>query len=214
MQTSTSVTTDKDSVIISSLMEIHGVSDPLVLDCTHNKGVMWKGISEPPRLIRSDIAPSSAGLVDLAADFMHIPFADSSIDIIVFDPPHLPTAAASQGSSLIWETRYGITDTGKGREGDNVCGMFVPFLEEAKRVLNEDGIVLAKLCDIVHSHRYQWQMVCFVNAASKVGMTSCDMVIKVRKSGPISSKWVNVKHVRRRHSYWIVVRNSNRCERR
>jgi hypothetical protein len=148
------------------------------------------------------------------ADFTAIPFADGSYDIIVFDPPHLPTNAASENSSKIWEKSYGITSDGEGREGDNVSGMFIPFLKEAKRVLNKNGIVLAKIADIVHNHRYQWQHVDFVNATLEVGMTPCDLLIKCDPSaGNLqSSKWNNVKHLRKNHCYWIVVRNSSRCE--
>jgi hypothetical protein len=151
-----------------------------------------------------------AGMV--TGDFTAMPFAANSFHVVVFDPPHLPTAAASENSSLIWEKRYGITSEGAGREGDNICGMFRPFLREAHRVLVNGGIVLAKLADIVHNHRYQWQMVDFVVAARELGLTPCDLMIKTRKTGLVSSKWKRVKHLRRRHSYWVVVRNSKRCE--
>jgi hypothetical protein len=38
--------------------------------------------------------------------------------------------------------------------------------------------VLAKIADLVHNHRYQWQQVDFINAVREVGMTPCDMMIK------------------------------------
>jgi ubiquinone/menaquinone biosynthesis C-methylase UbiE len=153
---------------------------------------------------------------DVRADFRAMPFRDGSFDVIVFDPPHLPTNAASENSSRIWETRYGITGSDEMREADNVSAMFAPFLVEAKRVLRPEGIVLAKIADLVHNHKYQWQQVDFVNAARAAGTTACDMMIKSDpKAGNLkSSKWKNVKHLRKNHSYWIVVRNSSRCEAR
>lgn len=191
------------------LLEIHALPNPKILDCTYNTGKMWKGSTYKP--IRMDI--DSSYDLDFVGDFTKMPFEDKSFDVIVFDPPHLPTSAASTNSSKIWEKTYGITSSGKGREGDNISGLFVPFLLEAKRVLRKNGIVLSKICDIIHNHAFQWHSVDFVNSVRNVGMTPCDLLIK---SDPcsgnlISSKWKNVKHLKRAHSNWIVSRNG-KCE--
>lgn len=203
-----SVSSGKDVEIIDVLLQIHSISDPLILDCTHNSGKMWKNSSYKP--IRMDI--NSMFSLDVAADFMKMPFMDCCFDVVVFDPPFLPTNAASKNSSKIWEKQYGLTAEGKGREGDNVSDMFFPFLIEAKRILKKNGIILTKIADIIHNHRYQWQQVDFVNAVKDVGMTPCDMLIKIRNNKLQSSKWKQIKHLRRQHSYWIVVRNSLKCE--
>jgi hypothetical protein len=201
----------RDVEAIDILLKVHcAVDNPKILDVTYNTGKMWKGASYQPT--RMDIDSSLE--LDIVGDFTSIPFQEATYDVIVFDPPHLPTHAASENSSKIWEKRYGITSSGEGREGDNVSGMFLPFLKEAKRVLKSGGIVLAKIADIVHNHRYQWHCVDFINAVREVGMTPCDMLIKCDpNAGNLqSSKWNNVKHLRKAHCYWIVVRNSNKCE--
>lgn len=89
------------------------------------------------------------------------------------------------------------------------------FFKEAKRILKENGIVLAKIADIVHNHKYQWQHVDFIIAAREIGLTPCDMIIKADpNAGNLSSsKWKNIKHVRKAHCYWIVCR-SGTCERK
>lgn len=211
----------KDNEAIPLLLEIHcAVKNPKILDCTYNTGKIWKGIKEKYDITTMDINPEFG--TDVVGDFRNMPFEDGSFDVIVFDPPHLPVAVASVGSSTLeeiqqWRKNYGLTsEKGMGRDGDNVSEIFVPFLLEAKRVLRPDGIVLCKLSDLVHNHRYQWQQVDFINAVRIVGgMTPCDMLIKVDPcAGNLkSSKWQNVKHLRKGHSYWIVVRNSTRCER-
>jgi len=205
----------KDHTAIEILIDIHSevVTDPVILDCTYNQGTMWRHCRYQPTFT-SDI--SEQHKVSVVADFARLPFGDGVFDVIIFDPPHLPTAAASANSSLIWERRYGITAAGEGREGDSVTPMFLGFIEEARRTLRRDGIVLAKIADITHNHKYQWQMVEFVNAARVSGMTPCDMLIKMDPSqGNLrSSKWMSVRHLRKGHSYWIVLRNSARCERK
>ena len=201
----------KDVEAIDILISIHcAVHEPKILDCTYNAGKMWKGSRYTPTRMDIDVQHT----LDVVGDCTHMPFADQTYDIIVFDPPHLPVAAASAHSSRIWERQYGITATGVGREGDNVSGMFLPFLLEAKRVLKQGGVILAKIADLVHNHRYQWQQVDFINSVRQSQMTPCDMLIKCDPSaGNLqSSKWANVKHLRKAHCYWIVVRNSAKCE--
>lgn len=200
----------RDFEALNLLIPMYACESPKILDSTYNTGKMWKGTSFKPH--RMDIDERLA--VDTVADFTAMPFTDASFDVIVFDPPHLPVAAASAGSSGIWKDTYGITSKGNGREGDNVVGMFTPFLLEAKRVLSSGGIVLAKIADLIHNHRYQWQQVDFVNAVKSVGMTPCDMLIKCDpQAGKLmSSKWDKVHHLRKAHCYWIVVRNSTKCE--
>ena len=101
-----------------------------------------------------------------------------------------------------------------GRDGDNVGELFEPFLKDASRVLKPGGIILAKVADLVHNHRYHFQHVMFINAVQSCGMTPCDLMIKCDpNAGNLkSSKWESVKHFRKAHCYWIVVRNSDRCE--
>jgi hypothetical protein len=212
-----SVLMGRDPEAIERLMGVHAPDAPRILDATHNTGKMWKGCSYQPDHTL-DIDPQFAP--DTVGDFRSMPIEDESFEVIVFDPPHLPVAMASQGSSehpnvVRFRKQYGLTaDAGMGRGGDNVCEQFGPFLLEARRVLTDDGIVLAKLADLIHNHRYQWQVVDFIVAVRQVDLTPCDLLIKRDPAGGNlkSSKWKNVHHLRRVHSNWIVVRKG-RCER-
>jgi SAM-dependent methyltransferase len=201
-----------DTAALERLLDVHGGLAPIILDVTHNQGTMWRGCRYQPAW-KSDL---EGGVVDVWADFTNLPFADRSMDCIVFDPPHLPNHAATAGSSGMWRERYGIRAGEPLRDGDNVSQLFAPFLVEAHRVLRAGGIILAKIADITHNHRYQWQHVDFVCAVRELGMTPCDCLIKAdpRQGNLKSSRWRNVHHLRKAHSYWIVVRNSKKCERR
>ena len=178
---------------------------------------MWRGIKDAYRVSTLDIDPKYN--TDFVGDFRNlseiVPLA--SYDVLVFDPPHLPTTAASENSSGIWKEQYGLTDgENTGRDGDNVSELFLPFFREAAKVLRPDGVVLCKIVDIIHNHRYQWQHVDLINAARDAGMTACDMLVKTDPCGGNlkSSLWKNVHHLKRNHCYWIVVRNSTKCEAR
>jgi ubiquinone/menaquinone biosynthesis C-methylase UbiE len=154
-----------------------------------------------------DIDPSYD--VDIVGDFKQMPFQDASFDVIVFDPPHRPVSAGN--NSAYSKYNEGVAD--EHRVGD-ISDLFPPFLSEAKRILKPGGIVLAKLADLVHNHRYSWIQVDFINAVRESGMTPCDMMIKIDPcAGNLKSgHWKNVNHLRKKHCYWIVVRNSKKCE--
>jgi hypothetical protein len=205
-----SVMMGRDKDVLQMFIPFYLGDSPRILDCTYNAGVMWKGT--PYRPLRMDIDGSFD--LDVVADFRKMPFDDRSFDAVVFDPPHLPHAQDSQASTLGWQRQYGCNKTGEGRDGDNVSPLFLPFLLEAKRVLVEDGVVFAKIADLVHNHRYQWQHADFLGAVASSGMTACDLLIKRDPSaGSLkSSKWKKAHHLRRCHCYWFVVRNSQKCE--
>lgn len=205
-----SVLLGRDYEVLNLLIPFHFRKIPRILDCTHNKGVMWKGTRWKP--VRMDIDPQYE--LDVVADFRALPFADHSFDLLVFDPPHLPHAQDSKTTDIDWVTRYGCNGHSAGRSGDNVSPLFLPFLQEAKRVLREGRLVFAKIADMVHNHRYQWQHLDFVLACREVGMTPCDVLIKRDPtSGHLKSgQWKNMHHLRRCHTYWIIVRNSGKCE--
>lgn len=197
-----------DQQAITRLLDIHcGIENPKILDCTYNIGKMWKGLDYKPHKMDID---NSLDL-DTVGDFTNMPFEDESFDVIVFDPPHLPSVV---GNCSVWTNKYNTTKFDELRKKDNVSLTFAPFLLEAKRVLCYDGIILAKIADLVHNHRQQWQQVDFINSVRECGITPCDMLIKCDpKAGNLqSSKWKNIKHLRKSHCYWIVCRNSKRCE--
>lgn len=210
----TSVVYGRDRDVIPKLLTVHAVENPRIIDVTYNRGVMWKGTGFLPH--RSDISRELSPDADTIADCRSTPFPAESFDVVAFDPPHLPAAAASAKSSGIERVQYGLTADGDYRQGDNINPLFAGFLSEASRLLVPNGIVIAKIADLVHNHRYQWQHVAFINAAESVGMTVCDVVIKADPAAANlkSSKWTNVRHFRRAHCYWLVVRNGRSCERK
>jgi hypothetical protein len=169
---------------------------------------MWKGL-DTSGVVFCDINPDVRP--DIVCDFRSLPFGDSELSAIVFDPPHLPSAAGSEKSMVRFVSDYGLDRTVKG---DNIAAVFAPFLVEAKRVLKDDGLIFAKLSDFVHNHRYQWMLVEWVLAVRSVpGLTPTDLIIKRDPSaGSLASgRWEATHHARRAHCWWAVVRKG-KCE--
>lgn len=199
----------RDKELLPVLLDFYARPAARILDCTANRRRMWQGIVWAPSPVFLDLDPTMAP--DVVGDFRALPFGDASFDVLVFDPPHLPKAAASARSDPDFAKRFGL---GFAPAADNVSGYFAPFLREAARVLAPDGVILAKLKDFTHNHAYQWTLVEWVQAVrAQPGLTPCDLLIKKDPSaGNLKSgRWKKAHHARNVHCWWTVTRKG-RCE--
>lgn len=201
-------TTDPDCRIIPRLLSLHAPArDPLVIvDVTANRGYMWRGTGLTP--IRCDIDPAQRP--DVVADCRALPFAAGSVDVLVFDPPHIP-GPGLRHTARDWVGRYGAGML-PSLKSNGVETLFTPFLREARRVLAPGGIILAKLADGVYHDRMRFHHSAFLGRVDRlVGLTACDLVVKVR--GSPGTAWPEQRqtqfHHRAAHSYWIVVRKGS-----
>ena len=71
---------------------------------------------------------------------------------------------------------------------------------------------MAKITDMVNNHRSRWAHCDFMRMAEDAGFVVCDLIIKVRTGPMMSTKWKRAHHARKRHCFWVVCRNSERCE--
>jgi predicted methyltransferase len=139
-----------------------------------------------------------------------MPFDDSSFDVVVYDPPHVPNQGKDRSKDF--NTRFGLTLKSPKEEGYSFSFMYPPFVSEAYRVLRPEGILLCKVADYVHGHKYQWAHLELIAAATQVGFCPCDCIIKVRKGPIVDPRWKNAHHARRQHCFWLIFRKSRCCE--
>jgi hypothetical protein len=197
----------EDAPLLERMLDFYPRKPPKrILDATVNRGRFWVGSSRP--VTGMDIDPRHRP--DVVGDCTAMPFADRSFDVVVYDPPHVP----NQGKDKIkdFTTRFGLGEKSPAAKGYNFTHQYPPFTAEAYRVLRAEGILLCKITDYVHNHRYQWAHLEVVNAAVAAGFTACDCIIKVRKGPIIDPKWKEAHHARRHHCYWLVFRRSRKCE--
>jgi hypothetical protein len=201
---------DTDARVIEAMLAFYAPDAQTIIDTTCNTRRFWKGSTRT--VICCDLDP--AVQPDLVASWEALPFTDGSVDVLVFDPPHLPTDADSPNASKMYVKKFGATADRPLAVGSNVSRTFNGFLREAKRVLKNDGLVIAKIADLIHDHRYQWQHVDFILAAREHGLTPCDLIVNGHPSaGHLKSgRWQRASHARKSHVYFILLRNSNRCE--
>jgi len=202
-----SVCYDDDCELLEKMLRFYPRKCPeKILDATVNKARFWRGSDRPVIGMDVDIRHNPS----LVADNTEMPFADSSFDVVVYDPPHIP----NQGKDKLkdFNKRFGLVLRSSKENGYTFSHTFPPFLREAYRVVRTEGILLAKITDYIHHHRYQWEHIELINAASVVGFQPCDCIVKVRKGPIIDPKWKTAHHSRRHHCYWLVFRKSKKCE--
>ena len=131
------------------------------------------------------------------------------MDVLLYDPPHLPLAADTASSLRPFVRNYGLAQS---LRADNIAELHAPFLREARRVLRAEGLVFAKIKDYIHNHRYQWNLELFNSSARAAGLTPCDVIVKRDPAaGNLKSgKWQSSHHARNVHCFWVVVHNG-RC---
>lgn len=160
-----------DQEALTALLALHACPEPRILDVTHNRGRMWKGLPYKPHRSDRDPLLHEQGFTDTVADFRALPFPDASFDVIVFDPPHITDAGNGVAGDRHYAGVYGTR--GADMRGDSIGFLFPAFIQEAKRVLVDvHGLVLAKIADQVHGAEYQWQHIELVNEAQRQGMTA------------------------------------------
>jgi len=198
---------EEDAELLEQLLCFYPRSEPrLILDATVNSGRFWRDSTRP--VIGLDIEPSHDP--SICGDNTAMPFCDSVFDVVVYDPPHIPNQGRDRQKDF--NTRFGLGARSAKEHGYTFAHTYPAFMGEAWRVLIQEGVLLCKIADYVHNHRYQWAHVDLIRAGQDAGFTACDCIIKVRKGPIIDPKWKVAHHSRRQHSYWIVFRKSHRCE--
>jgi SAM-dependent methyltransferase len=177
-----------------------------IVDVTVNLGRFWRGSKR--RVLGMDIEPRYRPHV--VGDNMEMPFRNGTIDVVVYDPPHVPNQGKDRQKDFT--TRFGLGMKSAVENGHNFSHLYRGVVKEAYRVLAPEGILLCKIADYVHNHRLQWAHVEMIAAATNVGLRPCDCIVKIRKRPIVDPKWKLAHHARRHHCYWLVFRKSEKCE--
>ena len=204
-----SVWTGSDSDLLDAMLNFYPVIEPCpILDATYNTGRMWNGTSWP--VTSMDIDPQYG--TDIVADNREMPgVRDESYAVVVFDPPHVGPQGRDK-STKRFDVDFGATmECGKEHRW-TLSYLYPPFLQQAMRVLKPEGLLLAKVTDMVNNHRNRWAHCDFMRMAEDAGFMVCDLIVKVRIGPMASTKWKRACHARKRHCFWIVCRKSHRCE--
>ena len=202
-----SIWSGDDAELLERMLRFYPRRPPRrIVDVTVNVGRFWRGSRR--RVLGMDI--ESRYSPSLIGDNMTMPFRAEAIDVLVYDPPHVPNQGRDREKDFTH--RFGLGLKSAVENGHNFTHLYAAFAREAQRVLRQEGILFCKITDYVHNHRLQWAHADMMRAATDAGLKACDCIVKIRKAPIVDPKWKTAHHARRQHCYWLVFRKSDKCE--
>jgi hypothetical protein len=205
-----SVWEGSDGELLEAILSFYpSITPEPILDATYNTGRFWKGSSRD--VWSMDINPKYEPKI--VADNRTMEGVPSrTFGTVVYDPPHVGPQGRDK-SVKRFDVDFGATiECGKQQDW-SLSYLYPPFLQQAKRVLKPNGLLLSKITDMVNSHRSRWAHCDFMRMAEEAGFTVCDLIVKIRRGPMMSNKWKEAHHARKRHCFWIICRNGDSCER-
>lgn len=167
--------------------------DDVVLDATYGRGKFWTDY-QPVNLIKHDLALDGV-------DFRHLPEADSSVDVVVFDPPYIAQGGRDTSTAQDFLGRYGLHDVPK--TVDELEKLIRDGMKEAVRVLRPRGRLLVKCMDYISGGRYIAGRHHVVSTALELSLEQVDEFVHYSGLGPQPPR-VRQLHSRRAHSLLCV----------
>ncbi len=153
--------------LIADVAELRFRPDDVVLDVTFGRGTFWKKY-RPANLIAHDIRLDGV-------DFQCLPEADSSADIVVFDPDYTSTGNKATSTIPAFSDRYGI---GEVRGWQALFAKVGAGLKECARVTRRE--LLVKSADYVESGQRRFLHHHVVTTCLELGLTQVDELVLVR----------------------------------
>ena len=195
------------SEIIKWILYLHVPNGRIDCDPTYSKGMFYmKTDIEAPKY-KFDINPQMDCVE--CADSRALPLPDGSIECLMFDPPFLATTGKSlkecNDSNKI-NKRFGVYPSEK-----ELHQFYIDSMQEAHRILKDNGILIFKCQDKVSSGKQYMSHVFIMNEAMKIGFYPKDLFILLAKNRIVADWQIkNQKNARKYHSYFWVLQKSNK----
>jgi len=195
-----SVVRGTNATLIAEAAKLHIRPNALVADVTWGQGRFWRKLGDLCTVIGSDIEPRAGA--KLAALLDHLPYADSSLDVVVLDPPYLSRPERAMHYQI--GDHYKGRSTATGLDHDDIIDRFyVAGMREALRVLKPGGQLWVKCKDELVSRRQRRSHIEIHTIAGELGFSDRDLFVHVsNNAGPNGQQ--QQKHARKRNSFlWI-----------
>ncbi len=190
--------------VFPQILELYVAEGSLVADVTYGKGVFWKNV---PRAIY-DLRATD---LRQGVDCRKLPYGDTTMDCVVFDPPymHTPGGTAHQNHQNFELYYYNNgTETGSKKYHEAVLDLYVQGALEAQRVLKSGGIYIVKCQDEVCANQQRLTHVEIINELTTMGFVVEDLFVVLRLNKPGVSRILRQVHARKNHSYFLVFRKA------
>jgi len=180
---------------LSAIMKVYAREGMTVADVTYGKGVFWKHIDTK----KYTFSPSD--LKTNGVDFTDLPYEDNSMDVVVFDPPYRYTPAKNKATHHT--DRYALHPSANLHRPSDVLALYRAGIVECERVLKKGGFLIIKTMDTIEASKQHWMHIDIMQMGND--LTCRDLVI-VAPPSTVASRWKRQKHLKKTHSYFIIMR--------
>ncbi len=207
-----SAATGNNHEVFPAILDLYVEAGANIADVTFGKGVFWKNVrGEKYRVLRSDIHDTAK--MDLIADCCFLPYADQTLDAVVFDPPYMHTPGGTahvnhQNYEEYYKNNIPSFQT-SAKYHEAVLELYFAAAREAARILKHKGIYVVKCQDEVCANKQRLTHVELINELEKYHFITEDLFVLVRPGKPGVSRIKRQYHARKNHSYFIVFRKLN-----
>jgi len=192
--------------VFPEILALHVPDGAEIADVTYGKGVFWQNVeTDRYTLLATDLKSG--------VDCRKLPYADASLDCVVFDPPymeglyrHAGSQLAGGGSHAAFREHYsnGKRIAGGPKYHEAVLDLYFRTGAEAHRVLKPHGVLIVKCQDEVSANRQRLTHVEIINRYESIGFYTKDLFVVVRQNRPAVSRLKKQAHARKNHSYFVV----------
>lgn len=191
-----------NEVIFPHVLSLYVLPGSIVADVTYGRGIFWKKVPKDTyKLLATDLKTNGI-------DCRNLPYGDSSIDCVVFDPPYMHTPGGTAHVNHQNYENYYQNNAAKNASGkkyhEAVLDLYFKAAHEAHRVLRNEGIYIVKCGDEVCANQQRLTHVEVINELSSNGFVIEDLFVLVRNNRPGMSRVIKQVHARKNHSYFLV----------
>lgn len=212
--------TADNSEVFPKILDLHVPKGSHIADVTFGKGVFWKSVADGSYTVSgSDISLKKglkvASFIKLKSgiDCRKLPYADTSLDCVVLDPPYMEGLyrsskenLAGDGTHSAFRVHYsnGEITTDGPKWHDAVVDVYMRAGREAFRCLRENGILIVKCQDEVSANKQRFTHIEIVTGYESLGLYAKDLFVIVRKNKAGVSRLIKQEHARKMHSYFLI----------
>jgi len=183
--------------LFPEVLKLYAKPDDLIVDLTYGKGVFWRQVDTSLyRLVTNDLLATA----DFNYDCRHTAFTSDSCDMVVLDPPYMRTNNSKPQMGENYNNRLVNL-----RTHAEVLDLYFQGMDEARRLLKLNGVLVIKCQDEVMSGKQRWTHIEIMQHSNWLAE---DLFILVREGEPLSN-WARQLHARKNHSYFIVLRKAS-----
>lgn len=180
---------------LAHLVRFYAPDADRLLDVTYGNGTLSKRVGIP--VVGVDKDPETTPTI--RGDARNLPLADASFGVACYDPPYLYGTPANHMGPIGTKTWSNTRSTWKSP--DDLIDLSFGVARELSRILNAEGVVIAKIMDSRYKGRLERNHEHVIAAFESAGFVLHDIIVYIRT---VTGSFVNNRSAQSAHGYYLI----------